>query len=53
VRVLSVLGDAEDTLVFDMSEYRRRGGANGRAVYARPGALYGIEVSQELSIVPP
>jgi hypothetical protein len=53
VRVLSVLGDAEDTLEFDMTGYQRRGGANGRAVYARPDALYGIEVSLELTISPP
>ena len=53
VRVLSVLGDAEDTLEFDMTEYQRRGGANGRVVYARPGALFGVEVSQELRIAPP
>ena len=53
VRVLSVLGDAEDTLEFDMTAYRRRGGANGRVVYARPDALFGIEVSEALSIAPP
>lgn len=52
-RVLSVLGDAEDTLRFDMTNYQRRGGANGRIVYARPDLRYGIEVSQELTIAPP
>jgi hypothetical protein len=52
-RLLSVLGDAEDTLRFDMTDYQRRGGANGRIVYARPGLRYGLEVSQELAIARP
>lgn len=52
-RLLSVLGDAEDTLRFDMTGYERRGGANGRIVYARPKQRYGIEVSQELGITRP
>jgi len=36
-----------------MTGYQRRGGANGRIVYARPNQRYGIEVSQELTIARP
>jgi len=52
-RLLSVLGDADDTLRFDMTGYERRGGANDRIVYARPNQRYGLEVSRELTIVRP
>ena len=52
-RRLTVLGDADDTLVFDMSGYTRRGGSQGRAVYGRDGYYYGIELAQELTITTP
>ena len=49
-RKLTVLGDEEDQLRFDLSTFSLRGGNAGRAVYARAGSFYGLEVSQGLSI---
>ena len=53
VRRLAILGDAEDTLRFDMTGYTSRGGSAGRVVYGRPGSYYGLEVSRELRIEAP
>ena len=53
VRRLTVLGDADDALVFDMTSYAPRGGNQGRTVYGRPGFYYGIELSPELQIRAP
>lgn len=50
---LTVLGDADDELQFDLSGYEIVSGTEGRVVYARSGAYYGLEVSQALPIVPP
>jgi hypothetical protein len=52
-RRLTVLGDAEDTLEFDMTGFRARGGSAGRVVYGKDGVYYGLEVSQEMTIAPP
>ncbi|HWO08233.1 MAG TPA: hypothetical protein VNN80_02100 [Polyangiaceae bacterium] len=52
-RRLAILGDAEDTLRFDMTGYVSRGGSAGRAVYGRAGRYYGLEVSRELRIEAP
>jgi len=52
-RRLAILGDAEDTLRFDMTAYTSRSGAAGRIVYAREGCYYGLEVSRELRIEAP
>jgi hypothetical protein len=52
-RSLTVLGDAEDTLEFDMSGFRSRGGSAGRVVYGKDGVYYGLEISQEMSISTP
>ncbi len=51
-RKLSVLGDAEDTLEFDLEGYSARGANGGRAVYGRDGVYYGLEISQGLRVQP-
>jgi hypothetical protein len=51
-RKLSVLGDAEDTLAFDLSGWSERGGSAGRIVYGKDGAYYGLEISQGLRVEP-
>jgi hypothetical protein len=53
VRRLTVLGDADDALVFDMTGYVPRGGNQGRTVYGLPGLYYGIELSPEIQIRAP
>jgi len=53
VRKLTVLGDAEDRLEFALEGYSARPSGAGRVVYARPGAYYGLEVSQALPVVAP
>jgi hypothetical protein len=50
---LTVLGDPDDRLQMDLSGYDVINGTEGRAVYARVGAFYGLEVSQVLPIVAP
>jgi hypothetical protein len=50
---LTVLGEADDRLEFDLTGYEIVSGTEGRVVYARSGAYYGLEVSQALPIVPP
>jgi hypothetical protein len=49
VRVLTVLGDADDTLRFDWTGFVERGVNAGHPVYGRVGASYGLEVSPELA----
>jgi hypothetical protein len=51
-RKLSVLGDAEDTLAFDLSGFAERGGSSGRVVYGKDGVYYGLEISQGLRVEP-
>jgi hypothetical protein len=52
-RSLAVLGDAEDTLEFDMSGFRPRGGGAGRVVYGKEGVYYGLELTPEMTISVP
>jgi hypothetical protein len=52
-RKLSVLGDAEDQLQFDLEGFNVRGGSAGRVVYGRDGVYYGLEISQGLTLVRP
>jgi FG-GAP repeat/Bacterial Ig domain len=52
-RRLTVLGDAEDVLRFDLAGFTRRGGSAGRIVWGREGRYYGLEVSQALRVVAP
>jgi hypothetical protein len=52
-RRLTILGDAEDTLRFDMTDFRARGVNSGRTVYGKDAAYYGLEVSQDLGIMAP
>jgi hypothetical protein len=52
-RKLSVLGDAEDWLEFDLEGFDVRGGSAGRVVYGREGLYYGLEISQGLTLVKP
>jgi hypothetical protein len=52
-RRLTVLGDAEDVLAFDLAGFTRRGGSDGRVVWGREGQYYGLEVSLALRVVAP
>ncbi len=53
VRVLTVLGDAEDTLTFDRTGFTEYGSKAGRIVYGRSGVYYGLEVSERLRVLAP
>ena len=48
-----MLGDAEDRLEFALEGYSARPSGAGRVIHARPGAYYGLEVSQALPVVAP
>jgi len=52
-RRLTILGDAEDTLRFDLTGYVSRSGSASRVVYAREERYYGLELSSELRVEAP
>jgi hypothetical protein len=52
-KTLTVLGGAEDRLLMDLSGYELAGENEGRQVYRRSDAFYGLEVSPELPVSAP
>jgi FG-GAP repeat protein len=49
-KTLTVLGNGDDTLYFDLTGFVQAGAPEGRLVYVREGAYYGLEISPGLRV---